>query len=180
MINKRQKMKKVILSLVFCSFAISGMGQVLIGKEPKISQSYESVLMDFYDETDNIRGIILPAVDGLANLSESNNGTFLFDKTDSKIKMYQNNTWVELSDEGSGISIIENTSSEADKGVVIGAETSPATGVLVLEDSTKALVLPKINKPEETVNSPYVGMMCYDTASKSVAIFDGTVWNYLK
>ena len=28
------------------------------------------------------------------------------------------------------------------------------------------------------VFSPYPGMMCYDMASKTVAIFDGTQWSY--
>ena len=42
------------------------------------------------------------------------------------------------------------------------------------------MILPKVNQPEINVKSPYPGMICYDTASKTVAIFDGKVWNYWK
>jgi len=48
-------------------------------------------------------------------------------------------------------------------------------GVLVLEGETKAL-LPKIEKTDESVKSPYPGMMCYDSNRKALAVFDGALW----
>ncbi|WP_353117470.1 hypothetical protein [Myroides odoratus] len=53
-------------------------------------------------------------------------------------------------------------------------------GIVVLEGSTKALVLPKIMNPHLTVKSPYPGMMCYDSNRKALAVFDGVLWNYWK
>lgn len=62
----------------------------------------------------------------------------------------------------------------------MGAKESAADGVLVLESTNRALVLPHVTNPHLTVKSPYPGMMCYDTVKKAVAVFDGTVWNYWK
>ncbi len=68
----------------------------------------------------------------------------------------------------------------AREGVVIGGPASTADGVLVLESANKAMILPRINTPHLNVKNPYPGMMCYDTASKTLAVFDGSVWNYWK
>ncbi|WP_322969496.1 hypothetical protein [Faecalibacter sp. LW9] len=176
-------MKKYIITsiLLFAGTLVSA--QVAIGKE---TINGTSTILDFYDAADNFRGIILPAVNdtsaALAANTIANNGTFLFDRTDKKVKMYENGAWVELSEEGDYANLIVNTSDEnnQEQGVIIGSETSEAKGVLVLESADKAVILPKIANPHATVNSPYPGMMCYDTASKSLAVFDGSVWNYWK
>src|SRR5690606_3347066 len=151
--------------------------QVAIGKE---TISGTSTLLDFYDAADNLRGIILPAVDAVSALNADNNGTFLFDRSDKKLKMYENNIWIELSEEGNDSNLEINLTNEnnQDQGVIIGSETSDAKGVLVLESPEKAMILPKITNPHTAVKSPYPGMICYDTASKSLAVFDGEVWNY--
>ena len=180
MILKMKKMKKYILTslILFASTAISA--QVAIGKE---TINGTSTILDFYDAADNFRGILLPAVDEApASLTADNNGTFLFDVSDKKLKMYENGIWVELSGEGDDTNLIVNTTDEntQEQGVIIGADTSSAKGVLVLEAADKAVILPKIANPHTTVKSPYPGMMCYDTASKSLAVFDGKVWNYWK
>ncbi|WP_148043492.1 hypothetical protein [Chryseobacterium sp. G0240] len=62
----------------------------------------------------------------------------------------------------------------------MGASTSSAPGVLVLESANKALILPKVAAPHLNVKNPYPGMICYDTASKSMAVFDGLKWSYWK
>src|SRR5690606_21318188 len=173
-------MKKIINSIIFLSLATFVSAQVAIGKE-EINGT--STILDFYDGTDNFRGIILPAVDEApASLTTDNNGTFLFDVSDKKLKMYENDTWVELSDEGDDTNLIVNTTDEnnEDEGVIIASEASEAKGLLVLESTDKAVILPKIANPHTTVKSPYPGMMCYDTASKSLAVFDGSLWNYWK
>lgn len=139
--------------------------------------SNNSILLDFPLGT--TKGIILPAVETLPTTPA--NGTFLFDKNDSKVKMRQNNTWVDLSDTGSATGLVGYSGTvENSKKTVMGARESAADGVLVLESATKAMVLPKVSNPHSTVKSPYPGMMCYDTDRKAVAVFDGTVWNYWK
>lgn len=94
--------------------------------------------------------------------------------------MRQNNLWVDLSDAGSLTGIIPNTSFEQGGGVIIGAASSSAQGVLVLESANKALVLPKVNDPVANMKSPVAGTICYDTVSKTIAVFDGVTWNFWK
>ena len=174
---------KIVYSILFCALAATASAQVAIGK-----QSIDGVntLLDFNNISSNYNGIILPAVDdtnnALSATSANNNGTFLFDKSDNKIKMYENNTWKDLTDAGDSSSILVNASAEAadQQGTIIGDKISNAKGVLVLESADKAMILPKVKDPHTTVVGPYPGMICYDTTSQTLALFDGKVWNYWK
>ena len=179
-------MKKIIYSATLIILTVfSAKGQVAIGKTSVVNTS---AILDFDNSLSNKRGIILSAVDNVNNALSTvsvahNNGTFLFDKSDNKLKMYENNTWVSLSDmTGNSASIVANTTAESssDQGAIIGADTSSAKGVLVLEAPDKAMVLPWIQHPHINVKNPYPGMMCYDTASRTLAVYDGSVWNYWK
>ena len=165
-------MKHTILLLFISLLSSFGQAQVAINKLPNNA----GAILDFATGTTN--GIILSAVSTLP--PNPANGTFVVDKKDLKIKMRQNNTWVDMSSPGDLSRVATNVSSEIGTGVIIGSTTSPATGVLVLEASNKALVLPWIRDPHLTVLNPYPGMMCYDTTSRTLAVFDGTVWNYWK
>ncbi|RYF25589.1 MAG: hypothetical protein EOO42_03445 [Flavobacteriales bacterium] len=171
-----------MLSLVF-AFKVNAQTAI----EKKTSSS--SAVLEFASGT--TKGIILPAVESLP--ASAANGTFLFDKTAKIVKMYQNNTWVNLSGVGDVSSIVPYTGSlDNGKQVILGSHTTKIVnslgnyvdgavdGVLVLESPTKALVLPHVSNPHLTVKSPYTGMMCYDTDRKALAIFDGKVWNYWK
>lgn len=158
--------------------------QVAIGKT---AVNGNSTILDFDSSASNTNGIILPAIadksTAIATTATNNNATFIFDKSDSKVKMYQNNAWVDLSDDagdGTAVTNLNNSSAETGTGVVIGAASSNALGVLVLESATKALILPQVNNPATNVKSPFPGMMCYDTASLSLAVYDGVRWNYWK
>lgn len=146
--------------------------RVAIGKESVDG----SGILDF--PTGTTDGIILPIVETLPTASAEQNGTFLMDKNDLKIKMCENGAWVELSDAGSIAGVTFNTSAEVGNGAIIGAQTSTVEGVLVLESINKALILPRVASPEINVKSPHAGMLVYDTTSKSVAVFDGLKWNY--
>ena len=167
-------------------------GQVAIGKQ---SINGNSTILDFADttatesptdkETTNYKGIILSAVESSPTFTvvtpttnNPNNGTFLFDKASKKIRMFENGTWVDLSNAGNSSNVIVNSSAEVGNGVIIGAETTNAQGVLVLESANKAVIIPHIKNPHTTVKGPYPGMMCYDTVSNTIAVFDGTNWNY--
>lgn len=177
-------MKKIIL-IAFLSFTIIDLtAQVAIGKT---SVTNASSILEFDNSDANTKGIILSAVENVNNalstLPVNNNGTFLFDRSDNRLKMYEKNAWVSLSDmAGNSSSIIANTTNEStnQQGVIIGAATTLAKGVLVLEATDKAMILPWIQNPHTTVKNPYPGMMCYDTASGTLAVFDGSVWNYWK
>ncbi len=136
-----------------------------------------AAILDFPSGTN--KGIILPIIEMLPNTAV--NGTILMDKNDLKIKMKQNGLWVEMSGSGSVAGVNFNTSSEnANASLILGASNSTASGVLVLESTTKAMILPKVASPHLNVKSPRAGMICYDTVSNTMAIFDGVNWNYWK
>lgn len=181
--NKILNMKKfIILCLILSTNLLYA--QVSIGK----NQVDGAGILDFGNEK---KGIILPIAD-IETTTNYTNGTLLIDKNDLKVKVFQNNEWLELSDEGSfdaqkdennndiSTSANINTTEEIGKGVIIGAESSEAEGVLILESTDKALILPKVFRPHENILSPVAGTICYDTESDSFAVFDGKVWNYWK
>ncbi len=165
--------KYIIVSIISLGLATAANAQT--GIETRTTSP--SAVLQFASGT--TKGIILPAVETLPTTPA--NGTFLFHKTDSKIKMRQNGAWVELSDTGSSANVV-GYSGTVDNGkqTVIGAKSTTASGVLVLEASNKALILPKVANPHQNVQGPYPGMMCYDTTRNALAVFDGTVWNYWK
>lgn len=170
-----KNIKNISIVVAVVLFNIS-FAQVAIGKQ-EVEGS--STVLDFNNVSGNTKGLILPATTGLAAGSLVN-GTFVFDVTDSRVKVYENDTWKPLSDAGSSTAVVVNNTAELGKGVVIGASSSTADGVLVLESPDKAMILPRVATPHLSVKNPYPGMMCYDTASKTLAIFDGSVWNYWK
>ncbi|MDM1298706.1 hypothetical protein HXZ94_09340 [Empedobacter falsenii] len=175
---------KYLYTFIVCLFSTILFGQLTLGK-PSITS--ESVIFDFDDSANNIKGIILPSVDALPTATNSeNNGMFLFDETDLIVKVLENGIWKNLSDQGSSNNLyttdrIKNTSSEIGEGIVIGdVSTTKADAILALESENKALRLPQIANPHLNVKSPYPGMMCFDTASDTLAVFDGENWNYWK
>lgn len=178
-IYKMKNLKLIYSTIAFILLSISINAQVGIGKN---NIDGISTIIDFDNSSTNTKGIILPAVTTApTNLNTSDNGgTLIYDLSDSKVKMFQNGTWVSLSETGDKSKISINNSNEVGNGVIIGAATSQAKGSLILESSNRAIILPKINSPDTSVKSPYPGMICYDTASKTIAIFDGKVWNYWK
>ncbi len=164
----------IIFVLIFSViFSTATNAQVAIEKTSVDGSS----ILDFKSGT--TKGIILPALSDVP--TPPTNGLMAFYKVDSRVYMYENDTWVPLTEgNGNASPIIANASSEVGNGVIIGADTSAATGVVVLESSTLALTLPKVNQPHLNVKGPYPGMICYDTASNSIAVFDGAYWNFWK
>ncbi|WP_413533985.1 hypothetical protein [Empedobacter brevis] len=165
-------------NFIYILFILSSFShaQIAVGKT-EVSGS--NTLLDFDQNPINSKGIILPAVTNTTSVGLTN-GTFVFDINTKKVRMVENNEWKDLSDVGDTSKLNSNVSTEVGDGVIIGAETSTAVGVLVLESTDKAMILPKVANPDSTVKSPYAGMICYDTVSKSLAVFDGANWNYWK
>lgn len=164
-------MKNLFTILLFSGISFLS-AQVAIGKETVDGDG----LLDFKSGTTN--GIILPMVNQLP-LAPAN-GTILMDQNDLKIKIYENDQWTMLTDAGSIHQHNVNTSEETEQKIIIGSAESIADGIVVLESDDKALILPKIENPHLHVKSPHPGMICYDTASNSLAVFDGLVWSYWK
>jgi hypothetical protein len=124
------------------------------------------------------KGIVLPMVETLPTGAAASNGTFLIDKTDGRVKVRQNGVWLNLTGTSSLSSYSVNPSADTFDGVIIGATSSSASGVLVLESTNKALMLPKVVSPHINIKSPYPGLMCYDTTKNAVAVFNGANWYY--
>lgn len=188
--TERMKSLNVVLILIFnCVNAQVAIGKTTISGNSSILEFAGNTTdnLPTNAETTNFRGIILPGVTAspvfpavTPSTNNPQNGTFLFDRQMQTIRMYENGIWVNLSDTGNSTGMVPLSGTEKGEGVIIGAATSSATGVLVLESSDKALILPHIKNPHTTVKSPYPGMMCYDTFSNSVAFYDGKNWNYWK
>ena len=191
-------MKNIFITLsIFlstCAFA-----QVAIGK----ASVNPSVSLEFYDNADNVRGIILPWVDGVSNTAPfiTNspiteivvNGTLVYDTSDKKVKVKYATGWRDLSKDATGTTVDPITSIDglslqtprnelAEAKVQIGGnpDTDTTPGILVLADTNKAMVLPKVASPHLNIVNPSPGMMVYDTTSKQLAVFNGTVWSFWK
>ena len=164
-----------------CFFLVSyvSVSQTAIGKK---TVQNSSVLLEF-KEGDK-RGIILPWVTDQNSVNLPVGGTIIFDANDKKVKYYRSGTnasWQDMSiNTGSVNTSIQSGLTETTNKTVLGAKTSTANGVLVLESNNKAMILPRIFKPEVNVQGPYPGMICFDTASRTLAVFDGAKWNYWK
>ncbi|WP_082140505.1 hypothetical protein [Chryseobacterium sp. FH2] len=163
-------MKKLIFLLFLSSIASA---QVAIGKE----QVDGSGILDFPVGTTN--GIILPRVLDSETMTTAEPGTMVFDLTTSRVK-YFNGAWTDLSDKTGNSPTLIAGNDITTSGVIIGASSSTASGVLVLESADKALILPKITDPVTNVKSPAAGMICYDPTTKLICVYNGTEWFFWK
>ena len=171
-------MKNIFLTLSILISACAS-AQVAIGKA---SVSSPSVSLEFYDGVDNARGIVLPWVTSTADVSGVVNGTLVYNTADKKTYVKYASGWKDLSVDASGVvdtTLQDSISDLAEAKVSIGTPTS-TPGILVLEDTDKAMVLPKVASPHLTIVNPAAGMMVYDTTSKQLAVFNGTVWTFWK
>lgn len=155
------------------------LGQIRFSEEGK-EVSSPSVLLEFDDSATNIKGLLLPTVTSLTETSVA--GTLLYDLEDFNFKIRTQEQWEDLTPPQRSISTYIELSEGSDKheaaGMIIGDETDESIGILVLATSDKAMVLPKITDPEMNVPYPYPGMICFDTTTKMLAMFDGNEWNY--
>lgn len=185
-------MKKVI-GTIFLAIMSSATAQVIIGDAVGTATEKTSVLLEF--AAGQNKGIILPYIRTMPALPAE--GTILLDAstpTASRVKYYAGTVkgWVDLSGQDANLnsptvlasfateqpaSIIENPIAKA----IIGAQSSSADGVLVLESTTKAMVLPTIGDVQD-IPSPSPGMMVYinKAGAKRLAIFNGSRWSFWK
>ena len=172
-------MTKLLSISLLLATTISAFGQVAIGKT---TTTNSTVSLEF--GTGN-RGIILPYVTS-ANAVENSgvvNGTFIFDANDKKVKLRANNAWKDLTIQNNGnvnTSIQDNKTEKAEAKALIGPNASSDTtpGILVLSATDKAMILPKVESPHLNISNPAAGMMVYDTKSRQLAVYNGTVWTF--
>ncbi|WP_124640953.1 hypothetical protein [Amniculibacterium aquaticum] len=183
-------MKNLILSI---SLMISGMAfsQVIIGDQTGTASNKTSVLLEF--AANQNKGIILPYITedltAPAVNAKMEAGTIALDArnpSNTRVKFYNGTSWTDLSGRdgnlGTALNIQPNTITESTtKGAIIGSSSTTANGVLVLESSTKAMVLPQVESTNDII-SPAPGMMVYikKDGAKRLAVFNGSVWSYWK
>ncbi|GGF10812.1 hypothetical protein SAMN05443634_11551 [Chishuiella changwenlii] len=171
-------MKTIIPIIVLLCFTTIVKSQLTIGT-PEASNS--SVSLEF-SEAEN-RGIILPYVEDKSAITES--GTLIYDVTDHKVKYLKDSEWIDLSVDDSGLAdiSIQTTKTELpDSKMAIGnnADTDETKGLLVLTDTDKAMILPKVPEPHLNIIDPSPGMIVYDTTNRLLAVFNGSVWTFWK
>ncbi len=159
------------LKVMFIMIAYLCYGQVAVDK---LTVDGDGIL-DFASGT--TKGILLPNVQTLPTGFE---GTLLYDRNDDKIKYHDGMAWQDLTTDTGYARVHDNTTNDValSKGVIMGANSSAADGVLILEASNKSLILPKIENPHLTVVNPVAGMICYDTANHLFSIFNGVTWEF--
>ena len=174
-------MKNIVATLSLL-FAATLSAQVAIGKA---TVSSPAVSLEFYDNADNTRGIILPWVTSTAAVTGAVNGTLVYNIADRKIYVKYASGWRDLSVDTTGTvtTTLQDALSDLDTAkVLIGGDpaTDTTPGILVLADTNKAMVLPKVASPHLNIVNPAPGMMVYDTTKKQLAVFNGTVWSFWK
>ena len=174
-------MKNIVATLSLL-FATTLSAQVAIGKA---TVSSPAVSLEFYDDADNTRGIILPWVTSTAAVTGAVNGTIVYNTADRKVYVKYASGWRDLSVDTSGTvtTTLQDALSDLDTAkVLIGGDpaTDTTPGILVLADTNKAMVLPKVASPHLNIVNPSPGMMVYDTTKKQLAVFNGTVWSFWK
>lgn len=175
-------MKKLIY--ILCIGISAGLSsQILIksqsGTAPA-NMSSSSVLLEFSNDTN--KGLILPWTNGDAVLPA--NGTVIFNAVTKKVKVYANDRWIDYSNEASTNNPIDTSlqtgTEDPDAKVIIGSNTSVADGILVLESTNKAMVLPKIANPHLSIIDPAPGMIVFDTVKELLCIYNGTQWSFVQ
>ncbi|MCT2409128.1 hypothetical protein NZD88_16390 [Chryseobacterium antibioticum] len=171
-------MKKTFIS-IFVIISACVFAQVAIGKN---SVTNSSVSLEFGMGN---RGLLLPWVTSTGSVTGAVDGTMIYDITDKKVKYRKNGSWFDLSVDNTGIvdttlqdALVEQTSAKTAVGV--NAATDGTSGILVLTDTNKAMILPKVDSPHLNIINPAAGMIVYDTVKHQLAIFNGTVWSFWK
>ena len=168
---------KNLMLIILLTFGFIGFAQLGID----MITPHEQAILDF--PAGQNKGIILPMVSTLPTANANNNGTFVLDLNNGKIRIVENGAWRDLTKGNAAVNVTNfpvNTSDDTGDGVIIGSTSSSASGVLVLESTDKGLMLPKVTNAHTDIKSPYPGLMCYDTTKAAVAIYDGTGWFYWK
>ncbi|MCT2561872.1 hypothetical protein [Chryseobacterium herbae] len=173
-------MKKQLLPIAIL-LAVTGTlkSQIAIGK-PTVTNA--SVSLEFAD-TEN-RGFVLPYVETKTGITS--NGTIIYDTTDHKVKYLKDSgIWTDLSVDNAGTADIliqtNKTESMTAKSVIgSAAATDNTPGMLVLSDTNKAMILPKVTSPHLNIIDPAPGMMAYDTVKRQLAVYNGKFWTFWK
>ena len=189
---------KNILTLLLLTVLSLANAQVIIGDQIGTAGVKTSVLLEFAHIPGQNKGIIVPYVRVLpTTLPTRVEGTIVLDASSpaaARMKFYNANTvplsngWFDLSGQDGNVSgaltnqpTVVQAPEIATSKAIIGSTSSAADGVLVLESTTKAMVLPQV-MDVQLIPSPSPGMMVYvnKTGAKRLAVFNGAKWSFWK
>lgn len=169
---------KTAYLLIILFITTCGQAQVAIGKT---TLTNSSVSLEFGVGN---KGIVLPWVTSAAAVTGAVDGTFIYDLSDHKVKYRKAGSWTDLSVDNTGAAVTteqDALSEDVNAKSIIGRDTADTTpGILVLVDTDKAMILPKVASPHLNIKNPTPGMMAYDTTNRLLAVFNGTVWTFWK
>ncbi len=183
-------MKNIITTIFVLGFTALGFSQVIIGDDiGTISAgNKQGVLLEFAKNQN--KGIILPYNRTLPTGPGLVGGTITVDATDvTKVKVvyYNDASWVDLSSGNQAEittalgkqPVVSAVPEATTKGAIIGSSTSSADGILILESTNKAMVLPQVATTDDIIN-PAPGMMVYvsKVGAQRLAVFNGAKWTF--
>ena len=177
---------KNIFTIILLAMVTGVDAQVIIGNSIGTATTKTSVLLDF--AAGQNKGMIVPYVRTLPTGSALVGGAIILDATTAttaRMKYYNGSTWIDLSGQDANVtSALANQPTgvtETNSKSIIGAQSSSADGVLVLESTAKAMVLP-IVLDVNNIPSPSPGMMVYvnKTGAKRFAVYNGSKWSFWK
>lgn len=168
---KRNIVTGILLVAAFCSTANA---QVAIGKN---NVTNASVSLEFGSGN---RGLILPWVDSESAVNDAQDGTLIFDADAKILKSREGGVWKSYTNAGTvdttlQQNLVENTDARVSIGTVPEGSTE-ASGILVLEDQNKAMILPKVESPHLNISNPEPGTIVFDTKKQQVAMYNGKEW----
>jgi len=174
-------MKKITLFIIVSCFS-SYNAQVIFGDNIGTATDKTSVLMEFPNAGN--RGIILPYITN--KVGTPTPGSIILNATTptaAKVEYYNGTMWVDLSVQTANISSYlgiqppsrENPSAK----MVIGSTSSTTEGILVLESTSKAMVLPIVSSHLDIID-PAPGMMALinNGGNKIMAVYNGSQWAF--
>ena len=168
-------LKKILIAIPVLFLSTISVAQFAVGK----TNVEGAGLLDFGTG----KGLILPWVETAA--STDADGTLIFDTTDNKVKARINGAWVDLSENSGTLNTAKANKvsqhllkTENDNNIILGSTTPSANGVLVLESTDKALILPKMASPHLNMVDPEPGTIVYDTDANLMCVFNGEEWTF--
>jgi hypothetical protein len=170
-----ESLKKILIVMPVLFLSTISVAQIAVGK----TNVEGAGLLDFGTG----KGLILPWVEAAA--STDADGTLIFDTTDNKVKARINGAWVDLSENSGTLNTAKANKvsqhllkTENDNNIILGSTTPSANGILVLESTDKALILPKMASPHLNMVDPEPGTIVYDTDANLMCVFNGEEWTF--
>lgn len=190
---------KNIITLIFLATLTCAQAQVIIGDAIGTATVKTSVLLEF--AAGKNKGIIVPYVRTLPAASASNQGTILLDASNAataRMKFSNGSAWIDLSGQDANVSTAlatqptatQNPELSTSKAIISDQAVTNSDalpdGVLILESTTKAMVLPTVGMILQdsvlkvNVPNPSPGMMVYvnTTGAKRLAVYNGSKWSF--